>query len=476
MKFIRKLMAISIALFLVMDILFPKGSFCITIKEEEELSREFVKIILKRYEVIKDPLIAGYINKVGNRVLSAAPPQPFTYQFYIIKEDVYNAFAGPGGIICINSGLFEAMENEGELAGILGHEIAHVVCRHISQRIERSSKMGLATLAGFLAGVFLGAGGAGAAAGVLTIGSLAVSQSVALAYSRENEVQADQIGLTYLTKAGYSGIGLLTMLKKIRSKDWFTSEQIPTYLMTHPGSGERIAYLDTLLEGKSKKAGRASDYRYTTGLNEFERIHTRFVTLYGEKNLVLKKCEADIKKNPSDPMTQYRYGLILARTGNRKDAVVHIKRALEKKAFDPYTLIDLGRIYFQDGQYPEALTTLESAISLAPDDPEGLFFLGRTQMELGNLDKAASVFKVIVEKHPEYTQALYFLGDVYGKHENFGEAHYYLGIYYKKEGDLKNASFHLKRALEKLKDSDKKDMARQMLKEINRVQRRTGFG
>ncbi|WP_157068122.1 M48 family metalloprotease, partial [Desulfosarcina cetonica] len=134
----------------------PKG-WCITIQEERELAKEFMSVVKAKYALIDDPVIIDYLNKVGNRIMAAVPPQPFKYEFHVIHEDVYNAFATPAGHIFINSGLFAALASEEELAGIIGHEIAHVVCRHISQRIESSKKIGIATLAGMAAGVLLGA-------------------------------------------------------------------------------------------------------------------------------------------------------------------------------------------------------------------------------------------------------------------------------------------------------------------------------
>jgi predicted Zn-dependent protease len=200
---------------------------------------------------------------VGQRILAVVPPQPFEYQFHVLREDVYNAFATPAGHIFFNSGLFAALDSEEELAGIIGHEIAHVVCRHISDRIESSKKIGMATLAGMVAGVLLGAGGAAAAASAVTVGSVAAGQTAALAYSRDNEMQADQLGLGYLTQAGYSGEGLLTSLKKIRSKQWYGSEQIPTYMTTHPASEARMSYIDNWLhQNRSKKRPKAWGCRW----------------------------------------------------------------------------------------------------------------------------------------------------------------------------------------------------------------------
>ena len=453
-----------VIIILIACMLIPNQAFSITVKQEEELSHEFMKYVLKHVELIEDPLIVNYVNKVGNRIISALPPQPFTYHFYIIKDDVYNAFASPAGHIFINSGLFEAMDNEEELAGILGHEIAHVVCRHISQKIERSKKIGLATLAGIAAGIFLGTGGAAVGASAVTIGSMAASQSIALAYSREDEMQADQLGLKYLTNAGYRGFGLLSALKKIRTRQWFGSKQIPTYLTTHPAVEDRIVYISSWLENNTKPESRTS----SKACYDFAIAHTRLVAMYGDERAALRKFQIYIDKHPESPMAHYGYALILARTGNRKDAVAHLKTALEKKAFDPNILRDLGRIYFLDGLYPEALNSLKGAAGIAPDDPETLFFIGRTQIELGKLNEAVSTFEKLIAKNPDYTPALYFLGNVYGKLGKFEDAHYFLGIYYKNKENYKNALFHLNRALKKTVDPDKKSKIEELLKEISK--------
>ena len=109
---------------------FPSDTFSITIKEEKELSKQVIAIIMKRYSLVEDPIVVQYLRSVAKRIVSVLPPQPYNFQFFVIQEDEYNAFATPGGYIFFNSGMIAAFENEGELAGVLAHEIAHVVCRH----------------------------------------------------------------------------------------------------------------------------------------------------------------------------------------------------------------------------------------------------------------------------------------------------------------------------------------------------------
>jgi len=454
-----KWILIGIGLFCFFSLAYPQSAVGITIKEEEELSREFQKLIFREYALIRDPVIVKYVNKIGQKILAVMPPQPFAYHFYVIKEDVYNAFATPAGHIYVNSGLIAAMDNEEELAGIIAHEISHVASRHISQKIERSKKVNIATLAGVAAGIFLGAGGAAAAANAVTIGSMAAGQSIMLAYSRDDEIQADQRGLDYLYKAGYSATGLMSILKKIRSVQWFGSEQVPTYLMTHPASEDRLAYIDTWQDSHAKPDVQTDPY-------EFRRAHTCLVANYQDENLTLKLFKDAVASQPGDPLAHYGLGLVLARTGNRRDAVIQLKAALEKKAFDPYILTDLGKIYVQDGSYTQAVNILESSLSIDPGDPERLFLLGKAQLGLERFDKAAEILMVLVAKNPDYVQAYYALGEAFGRQAKQADSHYYLGIYYRKTGNPKNAYFHLSRALPDITDPEKRQQIENMLKEV----------
>jgi predicted Zn-dependent protease len=436
----------------------PQGS-CITIQEERELSKEFMAVVRAQFPLIEDPIIVDYVNRVGQRILKVVPPQPFEYQFYVLQEEVFNAFATPAGHIFFNSGLFAALESEEELAGIVAHEIAHVVCRHISDRIESSKKIGMATLAGMVAGVLLGVGGASSAASAVTMGSVAAGQSASLAYSRQNETQADQLGLEYLTQAGYSGEGLLTSLKKIRSKQWYGSEQIPTYLNTHPGSEERMGYIDNWLHQNRSQAVQPRE-----AVGGFELAHTRLVALYTDEKIALKRFQSALAASPQDAMAHYGVALALTRMGRWHEAADHMKRAIEGNAMATHMLEDLGRIYFHDGQYEKALQTL-SAIS-SEKSPEGQLYLGRTLMQMDRLAEARETLENLVRQHKNFGQAYYFLGESCGRLGDMFGAHYYLGRYYQREGNFKNADFHLKRALKLADDDAKKRLAERQLKSL----------
>jgi predicted Zn-dependent protease len=452
MKSYKKYIVIGLLVFITLGSVISPTVFSITIKEEEEMSRQMMAMIYKYLDVIDDPVLVPYVNKIGNRILATLPKQPFNYQFHVINEDIYNAFATPAGHIFVYTGLLNAMQTEEELAGIMGHEVAHVYCRHISQKIERSKKIRMATLAGAAAGLLLGMGGASEAGSAVSMGSAAAGQSAELAYSRENEMQADQVGVDFLTKANYSADGLLQILKKIRGKTWFGSDQIPTYLMTHPAVEDRIAFITSWLESYNSRHKPIPP----ANPDEFNRVHTRSETSYGDEQIVLSNLESEVKKNPKDPLVNYRYGLILARLGKREKAIAHMRIALTKRAFDPYILKDLGWIYYLDGKYPQALKTLESACTMIPKDPECQFYLGRTLMEMGDLAGASERLLQVTREFPRFTQAYYFLGQSLGKQQQLGDAHYYLGVFYLRKRDFKNAKIQLQLALKHSQDDEKR--------------------
>ena len=385
----------------------------------------------------------------------------------MIKNDVYNAFATPAGQLFFNSGLIAAMENEDDLAGIMAHEIAHVTSRHISQKIERSKKMNLATFAGMAAGIFLGISGASTAANAVSVGTMAAGQTAALAYSREDEEQADQLGLEYLQAAGYDPRGLLRMFRKIRSKQWFGSTEIPTYLSTHPAVEDRLATLGARMEALNLPS-KANATPTFSDKNRFTKLRLRMIALYGEPSQTLDQMAAVVKAHPQSLIANYAYGLALARVGRRTEAISALQTALAKNALDPDILSDLGRIYYQDGHFQQALSTLQSSIALSPRNPETLLYLGRTQMALGQLGAATVTLESIIKHKPDYASAYYYLGEVHGKQQHTGRSHYYLGLYYRKQHKAQNAIFHLNRALQTLEDPDKVEECRRMLEVLRK--------
>ena len=466
-KYYQLTAAVTLFQFLLHLICLP-AALGITIQEEEELSKELLQVIEKKLQLIKDPLVVDYVNKIGNSILANMPPQPFSYKFYVVKQHVYNAFATPAGHIFINSGLVAALDTEEELAGILAHEIAHVVSRHISQNIDRSPKVGLATLAGIAAGIFIGAGGAAALGNAVVAGSMAAGQSATLAFSREDELQADQLALEYLYQAGFGGRGLLISMQKIRSKQWIGTEQIPDYLMTHPASEERMAYIDTYLSGKSLPESE----RRTIDPDEFRLVRATILGKHSDAQIARASFDASLRLDPHDTISLYGKALAMAQLENYSEAVILLKKALERDAFNATLLRELGRIYFLQGHYPKALQTLGGSYRLAPQDIESLYYLARTNMAIGNLTQAVEEFNAYLKKNPKAAEVHRLLGSTYGMQDKLGRAHYHLGKYNQMKSRWKTARVHLQKALALISDPKQKEEVETMLKQVKKAAKR----
>ncbi|MBL0715642.1 MAG: M48 family metalloprotease [Desulfosarcina sp.] len=418
-------------------------AFGLTIKEEKDLSKEYMKILRQYFKFIEDPVIADYVNQIGQKILSKMPPQPFEYHFYVVEQEVFNAFATPAGHIFVYSGLLSAMEREEQLAGLLAHEIGHVQSRHISEKIERAENINKAAYAGMIAGLILGLGGAPQAGQALMMGSMAGAQTMMLAYSRADETEADQLGLNSMYRAGYDGEGMVEMFEILRSKQWFGADEIPTWVMTHPGVEERIVYVSNRVEAYNRKYGEPQ----AVDPMPFVRMHTRLLTEYGDPQVVLNRYRKEYEKAPDDPLRNFQYGLILARVDQRPRAIKHLNKALAAHPLDPFILGALGKVYFHEGQYEKAQKMLQGAVGAAPRDPEYRFYLGRVQQEMGRPEEAIETFRAGLVYSPQHLPTHFFLGKAYSQLGRKGDAFYHLGLYYFGKRQSKKAKFQLEKAL-----------------------------
>ncbi|MBI9076575.1 MAG: M48 family metalloprotease [Desulfatibacillum sp.] len=416
----------------------PLATPCLalSVSEEKELGEKYMDYLQQHMQFIEDPVIVEPVRRIGAILLQGVPAQPFEFRFFVANESVYNAFAGPGGFVVINAGLIEALTNEDQLAGIMAHEIAHVTCRHISEKIDKNKKVSAASAVGMIASLI-----AGFPAGAVL--SSAGATSTMLAYSRADESQADEIGVQYLLKAGYSGQGLVEAMQVMRSKTWFGKDQIPDYLSTHPAVEDRFVNLNTWLQANPQ----AQHVKRQIDPYPYNKMRIRLSALYGDPDFALDKLAKSVQNNPDLPLLHYGYGTILARTNNRSLAVEELKKALALSPFDPDILTELGKAQFEAGQVSEALASLTSATEAAPRGVSGFLWLGRVQMESGNLENAARSLEKAREINNKDDDIYYYLGQVYGRMNTLDKAHYFLGVYHMRRHDTRNADFHLKKAL-----------------------------
>ena len=240
-KFRRPVALVMLSVFLVAQLLLPLTARAfffggVSLKDEKEMGHKFDVAIRSSLPMVDDPEVSKYVDGLVRRLVKAIPPQPFTFTSGVILHNAMNAFAIPGGHVYVFTGLIMNFEDESQLAGVLSHELAHVTQRHVASRLERAQYLSVGSLLLAIAGVAVG----GPAGGAVAVGALGAGQSAMLNYSRLDENEADQIGLQYLTKAGYPPSGLVGGFKIMRQKSWMAGASVPAYLSTHPDIGDRI--------------------------------------------------------------------------------------------------------------------------------------------------------------------------------------------------------------------------------------------
>jgi beta-barrel assembly-enhancing protease len=220
----------------------PKNKY--TPEQDVQLGREAAAEILQQYPIIKDERISHYLSSLGDRLVAAAPPElknpVYQFSFTPVNLKEINAFALPGGPMFVHRGMFDAAAEEGEVVGVMAHELSHVLLRHGTANATKAQNpwLQIGQLAGAIGGAMVG-GGAGSA---IAQGSQFGLGTLLLRYSRDFEKQADLLGAQIMSRAGYDPRSLAHMFETI-AKHSAGAGGNPQWMSSHPDPGNRTAYI-----------------------------------------------------------------------------------------------------------------------------------------------------------------------------------------------------------------------------------------
>lgn len=209
---------------------------------EQRIGVTFMRQVRQGLPVLDDPLVAGYVDGLGQRLGRNSGDGQRGFSFFVVVDPTLNAFAGPGGHIGVHSGLILTTQTEDELASVLGHEIAHVTQRHLPRAFEHQQRMTVPTIAAMLGAIILGAYGGGDAgvAAITAVQAGAVQNQID--FTRQNESEADRIGIQTLAAAGFDARAMADFFGRMHQASRFSAgEQLPAFLRTHPVTLDRVA-------------------------------------------------------------------------------------------------------------------------------------------------------------------------------------------------------------------------------------------
>jgi beta-barrel assembly-enhancing protease len=454
-KWVRSSIVWSLVLIFLISFSAPPLAPAMTIQEERELGDKFLLEVKKRWPFIQEVSINTYVNNVGKRILQGVGPQPFEYQFFVLNSPEINAFAVPGGKVFVNSGLILIVESEDELAGVIAHEIGHVAARHISKRSEKATPLSLATLGALLLGIFLG----GKAASAVATTTMAATETVMLKYSRDDEEEADHLGLKYMEKTSYDRKAMVSMFKKIRRAYGPASGDPPAYLMTHPAAEERAEKLAIQMSQLPP------NLQIADPIGNIKRIQTKLRAEEKDSPRILAYFENWLKRQPNEGEAYYGLALAQRRMGSLDRAIESLNRALAFLPEDGEILRELGNTHFLRGRFPEAQKYLEDATRLSPNDGMTYLYLGLVHFEQNAFQPSLLAFLRAKELLPNYPEIYYHLGRAYGGVGQLGPAYQNFGQYYKALGDFRIAISHFQKALSYY--DERSSERRTIQKEIN---------
>ena len=271
-----------------------KGLNFYSLEREMALGKSLAQEVERSAKLIDDPVVSEYINRVGQNIVRNSDSRvPFTIK--VIDSDAVNAFALPGGFFYVNSGLILRAESEAELAGVMAHEIAHVAARHSTKRETKGQLAQLATIPLIL----LGPGG-WAGYGIYQGLNFAIPLSF-LKFSRNDEREADYLGLQYMYKTGYDPNAFVTFFEKVQAEEKRRPGTVPAVFNTHPPTPDRV-------QNVQKEIGTVLPARdqYIVSTSEFDSVKARLLRLENRNKLQEQKTDRPTLRTRTErqPTTQ----------------------------------------------------------------------------------------------------------------------------------------------------------------------------
>ena len=356
------------------------------------------------YGQIQDSALNDYVRQVGQSLAARTHRGHMPYSFRVVNANYVNAYAFPGGSIACTRGILLSLQNEAELAALLGHELGHVNARHTAQQMSKG-KLTNTLVGGFSVVAGTVAGGLGQLAG--TLGSIGAGALLA-SYSRENEREADALGMEYMVKAGYGPKGMVGLMEMLQSLSKSKPGAIELMFATHPMSDERY-----------QTAVKTSQTQYASAQNlslSRERYMDQTARLRAMKNTI-----EELQKGEQE-MAGKKLG----------DAEAHFRNALKQTPNDYTGLVLMATCQIVQKKPAEGLRYSEAAKSVYPQEAQAYNLSGFAKLQTRDFGGAYQDFNTYEKVLPGNPTTFFFKGfsleGTGNKEEAAKEYHRYLQV------------------------------------------------
>ena len=433
--------------------------------KEIELGKILIAEVRGHLPVANDPELSQYIHSLGTRITSGGLNSNFPFTFLLVFNPDVNAFALPGGIIAINSGLLILSQQESEVASVFAHEIAHVSQRHIARNFAQAKSFSVLSALTLLGSIL-------AAAYSSELGQAAIFttqagiQDARLAYSRSFEQEADRIGMQLLVSANIDPQGMPAFFDRLNKHTQLNRGQIPEFLSSHPLTLNRI----------SESKALASQYKgsFTSNTIHFDYARARTIAISSNPSQMIEHFRKKLKSaDQLSDTDNYTYAIALSRAGKSNQAMNRIEKIAINVDNELTIKLAKAQIDLAAGQTKNAKTVLESLDEVYPNNLSVIYYLATSLIEdnqarlalqkldqLGNLKqqnpaidklkaKAASKANMPWRSHES-------LGDFYAAHGQYGSAMEQIQLSLRSSGIDSNSKARIEAKKSQLREARKR--------------------
>ena len=404
--------------------------------DERRIGEQILRDVSISDEVVQDVEVIDYLNSLGNRLVAASVDKQQKFNFFVVQDNSINAFALPGGVIGVHTGLILATKSESELASVLGHEIGHITQHHMARMLADQKNDTFKSVAGIALALLMARANPDLATGALTTASAMGVQSQ-LDYTREHEREADRVGLSILEAAGFDVRAMPGFFNTLQRGTRFAEGSAPSFLRTHPLTSERIADVTNRVE--------QMHYRQVTDSFEFQYVRAKLMANNGAVDTNIDVFQQNIHEYSYTNEAAEHYGLAVAYL--RKNALPQAEKEvawLKNNAPQHNMIANLSaRLLVAKNNPQQAAKEYAAALKLYPDNRALIFGYADHFLAIKQADNA---IKVVKEKLVMYPNDAY-LYDVLAKAYTMQNK---LLLSYQAQGESYFRKYDLDRAIEQM--------------------------
>ena len=394
--------------------------------EEKKINYQIMKQVYESNSVITDPEINDYLISLGNQL---EPSNNINY--FIVNDPSINAFAMLGSVIGVHSGLIFSSNTESELAGVIGHEIAHVTQKHLRRLISVQAKESYKTFLGIAIALLAARSNPQLASGAITAASASAAQT-SLDYTRENEREADRVGLDIISKAGFDPKGFADFFNTINKFNEFSTGIAPAYLRTHPLTAERMSDIQDRIKDQK--------FFFRKNSIEFYLVKSKLKVINSDVKKIAEAFKANINNETYLSYVGELYGYVYSLIKLRNLDLARLNMDLiMKEGISSPMIIELNtNLLLAEGKIDEAKKSYQDALNIYPFYRSFIYGLARIYLSENNSHEAISFLKNYLKnmKDPYFYE---LLAKAYSKSENYILEHESLSDYFYYRYDFQEA-------------------------------------